>query len=101
MLKQTNSGNGHVRWAWGLVAVVILVTPTALAQPVGAGLYKDEAIAEVEAVEAEAELEEKYVIEFGDEKDWVKLKSGEWLSGNLERMRDGSLEFDSASHSAT
>ena len=79
------------------IAASLACAPTASAQPdVGAGLNKDEAAPEVEVVEETAELEESYMIEFGDDKDWVKLKSGEWLSGNLERMRDGALEFDSA-----
>ena len=79
------------------ITASLACAPTASAQPdVGAGLNKDEAAPEVEVVEETAELEESYMIEFGDDKDWVKLKSGEWLSGNLERMRDGALEFDSA-----
>lgn len=45
--------------------------------------------------EEEGGLTKAYTIEFGDDKDWVRLLSGEWLRGNLERMRDGSLEFDS------
>jgi len=28
--------------------------------------------------------------------DWLRLKSGEWLKGKIEHMRDGDLEFDSA-----
>jgi hypothetical protein len=40
-------------------------------------------------------LIEAYTIEFGDEKDWAQLASGEWLRGNIERMRDGSMEFNS------
>jgi hypothetical protein len=30
-----------------------------------------------------------------DEWDWVRAKSGEWLKGDLERLRRESLEFDS------
>ena len=45
--------------------------------------------------EDEGGLIEAYTIEFGDEKDWVRLASGEWLRGNIERMRDGSMEFNS------
>ena len=40
-------------------------------------------------------LPQVYTIEFGDEKDWARLASGEWLRGNIERMRDGSMEFNS------
>ena len=43
--------------------------------------------------EDEGGLIQAYTIEFGDEKDWVRLASGEWLRGNIERMRDGSMEF--------
>ena len=38
---------------------------------------------------------ESYVIEFGDTFDWVRLVSGEWLKGEIKRMRDDNLEFDS------
>jgi putative salt-induced outer membrane protein YdiY len=27
--------------------------------------------------------------------DWIRLESGEWLQGSLDRIRDGSLDFDS------
>ncbi|MEZ5990260.1 MAG: DUF481 domain-containing protein [Planctomycetota bacterium] len=30
-----------------------------------------------------------------DEADWIRLVSGEWLKGEVTRMRDDSLEFDS------
>jgi hypothetical protein len=40
-------------------------------------------------------LPQDFMIEFGDDYDWIRLASGEWLKGNLERMRDGVLEFDS------
>jgi hypothetical protein len=33
--------------------------------------------------------------EFGDTFDWVKLVSGEWIKGNIDRMRNDKLEFDS------
>ncbi|MBW2588914.1 MAG: hypothetical protein JRD92_18575, partial [Deltaproteobacteria bacterium] len=45
---------------------------------------------------AQEDLPQSYMIQFGDEFDWVRLASGEWLRGNLERMRDGSLSFDSS-----
>ena len=38
---------------------------------------------------------ESYIIEFGDTFDWVRLVSGEWLKGEIKRMRDDNLEFDS------
>ncbi|MBT8451457.1 MAG: hypothetical protein KJO40_05775 [Deltaproteobacteria bacterium] len=34
-------------------------------------------------------------IEFGDDFDWVQLVSGEWIKGEIKRMRDEKLEFDS------
>ncbi len=58
----------------------------------------------VEAVKASmARVEERaaegigasYIIEFGDTFDWVRLVSGEWLKGEIKRMRDDNLEFDS------
>jgi putative salt-induced outer membrane protein YdiY len=36
-----------------------------------------------------------YAIQFGDTFDWVRLASGEWIKGNLKRMRDDNVEFDS------
>jgi putative salt-induced outer membrane protein YdiY len=42
-----------------------------------------------------AGIGEKYVIQFGDTFDWVRLASGEWLKGTVKRMRDDTLEFDS------
>ena len=61
-----------------------------------AELGKDEAPTTTVVIgEDEGGLVEAYTIEFGDEKDWVRLASGEWLRGNIERMRDGSMEFNS------
>jgi hypothetical protein len=31
----------------------------------------------------------------GDGPDWIRLTSGEWLKGDIDRMRNESLEFDS------
>ncbi len=42
-----------------------------------------------------AGIGEDYVIQFGDTFDWIRLVSGEWLKGTLERMREDTLEFDS------
>ncbi len=36
-----------------------------------------------------------YLIEFGDTYDWVQMVSGEWIKGNVDRMRNDTLEFDS------
>jgi len=53
--------------------------------------------ASVMRVQAQAStgLPEDYVIEFGDTFDWIQLVSGEWLKGEIKRMRDDNLEFDS------
>ena len=62
----------------------------------GAELGKDAAPTTMVVIgEDEGGLVEAYTIDFGDEKDWVQLASGEWLRGNIERMRDGSMEFNS------
>ena len=64
--------------------------------PPRAELGKDEAPTTMVVVgEGEDGLTEAYTIQFGDEKDWVRLASGEWLRGNIERMRDGAMEFNS------
>jgi hypothetical protein len=51
----------------------------------------------IEKVEREIEkgLPDSFVIDFGDRYDWMRLTSGEWLKGNLKRMRDEEIEFDS------
>ena len=68
----------------------------AQADPPSAEFGKDEAPTTMVVIgEDEGGLVEAYTIEFGDEKDWVRLASGEWLRGNIERMRDGSMEFNS------
>ena len=36
-----------------------------------------------------------YIITFGDTFDWVQMNSGEWLKGNIDRMREDTMEFDS------
>ena len=80
----------------GASMVGLVPIPSASAQTdVGSALHKDEAVPEGEEILTETKLDDDYMIEFGDEKDWIRLKSGEWLRGNVERMRDGSLQFDS------
>ena len=60
-----------------------------------------EAVTEVgEAMEkVEEEIEEglpaEFTIKFGDTYDWLRLTSGEWLKGELKRMREDEIEFDS------
>jgi len=45
--------------------------------------------------EAAAGVGNRYVIQFGDTFDWLQLVSGEWIKGNIERMRQDKMEFDS------
>ena len=40
-------------------------------------------------------LTPEFTIQFGDVHDWLQLNSGEWLKGNVKRMREKELEFDS------
>jgi putative salt-induced outer membrane protein YdiY len=51
----------------------------------------------VEKVEEETEqgIPAEFTIQFGDNDDWLRLTSGEWLKGDLNWMRDKDLEFDS------
>jgi putative salt-induced outer membrane protein YdiY len=54
----------------------------------------EEAVDKVEE-EIDKGLPEAFTIDFGDTYDWMRLTSGEWLKGNLKRMRDDEIEFDS------
>ena len=72
--------------------------------PGGVPAEPTDADAAVDAVKASmAKVEEQeaagigatYVIDFGDTFDWVRMVSGEWLKGEMKRMRDDNLEFDS------
>jgi putative salt-induced outer membrane protein YdiY len=45
--------------------------------------------------QAAAGVGDTYAIQFGDTFDWVRLASGEWIKGDLKRMRDEKVEFDS------
>jgi len=51
-------------------------------------------MAEIER-QAESGFGETYVIPFGDTFDWLQLVSGEWIKGNIDRMRSEKMEFDS------
>jgi putative salt-induced outer membrane protein YdiY len=67
------------------------------AEPTDADLVVDAvkaSMARVEEHEA-AGIGSTYIIEFGDTFDWVRMVSGEWLKGEMKRMRDDNLEFDS------
>ncbi len=72
--------------------------------PGGVVIEPDDPSLAIESVKASvAKIEEQsksglagtYVIEFGDTFDWVRLVSGEWVKGDIKRMRDDNLEFDS------
>ncbi|MGB5267438.1 MAG: hypothetical protein WBN30_12665, partial [Polyangiales bacterium] len=54
----------------------------------------EKAIAQVEE-DSEAELPAEFTIKFGDTSDWLRLTSGEWLKGEVHRMREKDIEFDS------
>jgi hypothetical protein len=43
----------------------------------------------------EGGIGDSYTIQFGDTFDWVQMSSGEWIKGNIERMREDTIEFDS------
>ena len=45
--------------------------------------------------DAESGTTKSYMIVFGDTSDWLQLDSGEWLKGEILRMRDDTIEFDS------
>jgi hypothetical protein len=80
-------------------AVEVLVTapggvPTEAAEPKSAVDTVKAAMAVVEKQSIEG-VGESYVIDFGDTFDWVQMVSGEWIKGNIERMRDDTMEFDS------
>ena len=88
------------RWASLAMAAAVslgLATAPAASAQVGAEMHKDERAPTTTVVVGEDEegLTNAYTIDFGDEKDWVRLASGEWLRGNIERMRDGAMEFNS------
>ncbi|MEM8607704.1 MAG: DUF481 domain-containing protein [Myxococcota bacterium] len=58
----------------------------------------DEVKSRLDAISSQAAqgaLPESYTIDFGDTFDWVQLTSGEWVKGEIKRMRDDNLEFDS------
>lgn len=79
-----------------LLLATFATVPTAAAQ-MGAEPHQDQAGPSTSVVVGEDAngLAKAYLIEFGDEKDWIQLISGEWLRGNVERMRDGALDFHS------
>jgi hypothetical protein len=46
-------------------------------------------------LQAASGVGEAFVLEFGDTFDWVQMVSGEWIKGNIARMRNDKMEFDS------
>jgi hypothetical protein len=46
-------------------------------------------------LQAASGVGESVVLEFGDTFDWLQLVSGEWIKGNIARMRNDTMEFDS------
>ena len=83
----------------GQDTVVDLIT-----SPAGTSAASVEAAATIDSVQdslaqiqiqAASGVREGYVLQFGDTFDWVQMVSGEWIKGNLARMRNDKLEFDS------
>ncbi len=67
------------------------------AEPTDAKSAVDTVKAALAAVEKQSleGMGDSYVIDFGDTFDWVQMVSGEWIKGDIDRMRDDTLEFDS------
>lgn len=81
----------------GTVADLIVAPGGVPAEPMEANAAIDsvkEAMARVQ-LQAASGIGDTYVIEFGDTFDWVQMVSGEWIKGNIDRMRDDLMEFDS------
>ena len=53
-----------------------------------------ESMAQIQ-LQAASGVGDAYVLEFGDTFDWVQMVSGEWVKGNIARMRNDKMEFDS------
>ena len=99
--------------AKGFIAPTVLTVILVVFAGQSSGLAQDEEGVPTEAVEAnqavteveeamekvEEEIEEglpaEFTIKFGDTYDWLRLTSGEWLKGELKRMREDDIEFDS------
>ena len=83
----------------GKDTVVDLITA-----PGGTSAAPEEAAATIDAVQesmariqlqAASGVGDAFVLEFGDTFDWVQMVSGEWIKGNIARMRNDTMEFDS------
>ena len=75
----------------------LVSAPTGVpAKPMDASSAVDTVKAAMATVQKdEAAIGDTYTIQFGDTFDWVQMSSGEWIKGNIERMRDDNMEFDS------
>jgi hypothetical protein len=75
----------------------MVVAPASVpAEPMDASTAVDTVKAAMAKVQTdESGIMDTYTIQFGDTFDWVQMVSGEWIKGNIERMRDDTMEFDS------
>ena len=76
----------------------LVVVPAGVpAEPMAADIAIDSVKASMAEIERQAAsgFGETYVIPFGDTFDWLQLVSGEWIKGNIDRMRSEKMEFDS------
>ena len=81
----------------GTVADLLTAPGGVPAEPTHADTAVDAVKASMARVEdnERAGIGDSYVIDFGDTFDWVRMVSGEWLKGEMKRMRNDNLEFDS------
>ncbi len=76
----------------------LVVAPGGIpAEPMDASTAIDSVKASMAKIQLQAAsgFGDMYVIQFGDTFDWLQLVSGEWIKGNIARMRQDKLEFDS------
>ena len=75
----------------------LVVAPGGIpAEPTDAASAVDTVKAAMAHVQSDsAGIGDTYAIQFGDTFDWVQMVSGEWIKGNIKRMRDDTIEFDS------
>ncbi|MBT8450835.1 MAG: DUF481 domain-containing protein [Deltaproteobacteria bacterium] len=76
----------------------LVVVPAGVpAEPMDANIAIDSVKASMAKIQRQAAsgFGETYVIPFGDTLDWLQLVSGEWVKGNVDRMRGEKMEFDS------
>ena len=81
----------------GTVADLVTAPGGVPAEPMDANVAIDSVKASMAKIQLQAAsgVGDTYVIEFGDTFDWVQMVSGEWIKGNIDRMRDDQMEFDS------